>query len=146
MPDSVAPDPQLLLERTRAHAHAGCFFCGVEHPTGMHLRFHAHADGSVTAGFRCGPLFESYRGTLHGGMIAALLDSAMTHCLFSRGIVAVTADLSVRFLIPAKPDEWTEVSARLVRARPPLYRLHAELVQDGVLVSRADARFMGGKM
>jgi uncharacterized protein (TIGR00369 family) len=131
-----------LLERTRAAAHAQCFFCGREHPSGLKLDFRELPDGAVTARFSCESLFEGYREALHGGAVAALLDSAMTNCLFSKGIVAVTAELVVRFLRPVRLDGPGEVTATVARVRGPLHYMQAEFMQGRCLAARARATFM----
>lgn len=133
---------QSLLEQTRAAAHSHCFFCGTEHPAGPRLEFHASGDGSVSARFEGGTVFEGYPETLHGGVVAALLDSAMTNCLFSRGIVAVTAEMTVRFLNPVRLDQPAEVTAAVAMVRGPLYCMRAELAQGPGLMARAQATFM----
>jgi uncharacterized protein (TIGR00369 family) len=137
-----APAAQDLLDTTRRSAHGGCLFCGSQNPIGFKLDFHAREDGSVHAVFPCGDPLQSYPGTLHGGVVAALLDSAMTNCLFARGVVAVTADLAVRFLSPARPGHPVEVTAAVTRVRGALYYLRAELTQGGTLAARAQATFM----
>lgn len=142
VPDGPPGAAQTLLERTRAAAHAGCFVCGREHPTGLRLEFHARDDGSVAARFPCGRLFAGYREALHGGVIAALLDAAMTNCLFAKGISAVTAEMTVRYLTPVKLDLPAEVIAVVTRTRGPLYHLQAELSQGSTLAARAKATFM----
>lgn len=142
MKDEGASGPQARIDEAAAGVHSGCFFCGHENPIGLQLEFHAREDGSVLAAFRCGHRFEGYRETLHGGFVAALLDTAMTNCLFARGVTAVTAELRVRYLRPARPGEWTQVRASVARARRPAYRLVAEMLQEGVLVARAGATFM----
>jgi acyl-coenzyme A thioesterase PaaI-like protein len=38
------------------------------------------ADGGVEAHFDCSRIFEGYSHRIHGGVIAALLDGAMTNC------------------------------------------------------------------
>ena len=131
-----------LLERTRADAHSRCFCCGREHPSGLKLEFRENADGSVTARFPCDRVFEGYPETLHGGVVAALLDSAMTNCLFSAGVVALTAELAVRFVSPVKLDHTVEVTASVTRTRGRLYYLRAELTQGQTLTARAQATFM----
>jgi hypothetical protein len=89
-----APDAQAVLEATGNSEHAQCLFCGKQNPIGFKLAFHARGDGSVHAVFPCERPLQSYPETLHGGVIAALLDSAMTNCLFSKGVIAVTAELT----------------------------------------------------
>jgi uncharacterized protein (TIGR00369 family) len=120
-------------------------FCGKLNPIGFKLAFHARDDGSVHAVFSCERPLQSYPETLHGGVIAALLDSAMTNCLFSRGVVAVTAELTVRFLSPVLIDHPAEVTAFITRARGPLYVLQAELRQGKTLTARAQATFVKRK-
>lgn len=142
MSEEHCHDAPSLLERTRAEVHSRCFCCGREHPGGLRLEFRENADGSVTARFPCDHAFEGYPETLHGGVVAALLDSAMTNCLFSRGIVAVTAELTVRFVGPVQLDHPAEVTAVVTRTRGRLYYLRAELTQDQALKARADATFM----
>jgi uncharacterized protein (TIGR00369 family) len=135
-------DAQAVLETTGKSAHAECLFCGQQNPIGFKLTFHARDDGSVHAVFPCERPLQSYPDTLHGGVVSALLDSAMTNCLFSRGIVGVTAELTVRFLIPVRVGLPLEVTATVTGVRGPLYYLRAELMQGRTLKARAQATFM----
>lgn len=80
----VAPNAA-TLEEVRTTTHPSCFVCGAANPSGFHLRFALAPDGSVSAHVPCPQQFQSYDGTLHGGVVAALLDAAMTNCLFARG-------------------------------------------------------------
>ena len=73
-----------------------CFVCGDESPQGMHLRFETHGRGASaewipTAGW------ESFQGVIHGGIISAVLDEAMSKAIIARGDQAFTADLRIRF-------------------------------------------------
>jgi acyl-coenzyme A thioesterase PaaI-like protein len=87
-------------------------------------------------------LFQGYDGLLHGGVIAAVLDSAMTNCLFAHGIVAVTGELTVRFLHPVLLTHEAVVKANIKESFPPLHCMEARLMQNGRIVARASARFM----
>jgi uncharacterized protein (TIGR00369 family) len=136
------PDAQSVLEATGKSAHAECLVCGQQNPIGFKLVFQAQDDGSVRAPFTCKLPLQSYPETLHGGVVSALLDAAMTNCLFSKGIVAVTAELTVRFLNPVRLDEPAEVTAAISRIRGPLYYLQAELVQGQTFTARAHATFL----
>lgn len=79
---------------------------------------------------------------LHGGMIASLLDSAMTHCLFMQGVEAVTAELKVRYLHPVPCGSQVTLHARLKETFPPLYQLRAELTIEEDVVARGEAKFI----
>jgi len=136
---------QANLNHVQTEAHPFCMVCSQSNPSGLGLKFTTNDDGSVSAWFQGHPALEGFQGLLHGGVIAALLDSAMTNCLFSRGVVAVTAELTVRFLSPVLIDHLAEVSAFIIRARSPLYDLQAELRQGKTLTARAQAPFVKRK-
>src|SRR4030042_2638964 len=76
--------------KSAENGHSRCFLCGDRNPRSLRLCFQAGDSGIVTAKFQANEGLQGYDGTLHGGMIAALLDSAMTHWLFYRGRQAVT--------------------------------------------------------
>jgi len=102
-------------------------------------------DRGVKAALKLKPEWQGYSGALHGGMIATLLDAAMTHCLFHEKIEAMTADLQVRYLAPVPCPGRIEVSARLAGQRKLVYELDAELRVGGVVKARAKAKFMRQK-
>jgi uncharacterized protein (TIGR00369 family) len=123
-------------------AHPGCVVCSGSNARGLRLRY-ARAEGDgVEAEMDCDRSLEGYGGRLHGGVIAAALDGAMTHCLFALGRTAVTAELNVRFRHPVATGRPATVRARLVRDLGPLYLLEAELVQDGIVKAAASAKFL----
>lgn len=126
----------------RPASHAGCMVCGL--PSVLGLSFHATEQG-VKASLKLKPEWQGYSGALHGGMIATLLDAAMTHCLFHQGIEAMTADLQVRYLAPVPCPGRIEVSARLSGQRRLIYELDAELRAGGMVKARAKAKFMRHK-
>ncbi|RPI62864.1 MAG: PaaI family thioesterase, partial [Planctomycetaceae bacterium] len=86
--------------------------------------------------------YEGYEDVLHGGVISSLLDGAMTNCLFAHGIVAVTAELVVRFRHPVAIDVPVSVIGRIVSSSPPLHITEAKVIQDGVVMAVAKAKFM----
>lgn len=141
-PDDLPPS-QARLESLSATEHPQCLMCGESNPLGIRLQFKVQSDGSVLAVFPCRELLQSYPETLHGGVISALLDAAMTNVLFSIGIVAVTAELTVRFLAPVSLNRIAVVRAVIEgTASHPLYYVRAELEQDERLMARASAKFL----
>lgn len=133
---------QDTLARTREHEHARCVVCGQVAEAAPRIRFAAGGDDSVEATFVPLPAYEGYPGMLHGGIIATVLDAAMTHCLFARGTPAVTGELTVRYREPVAIGKACLVHGWLERASPPLFYLRAELRQDGRVRARASAKFM----
>lgn len=134
---------QATLESVAAAQHPQCLMCSTASSFGMKLRFKVQDGGSVLAVFPCRQALQSYPGTLHGGMVSALLDAAMTNALFSIGVVAVTAELTVRFVAPVNPDRFVVVRGAIdKKPAHPLYYVRAEIEQDEKIMARAKAKFI----
>jgi ubiquinone/menaquinone biosynthesis C-methylase UbiE/acyl-coenzyme A thioesterase PaaI-like protein len=133
---------QAVLDATRESQHSRCILCGADRPGGFGLHFSVESDGSVLATFPTDAHFQGYSQALHGGVIAALLDAAMTNCLFSLGVVAMTGELTVRFVAPVELQVPVVLRAALVRSRGAVFFLRSELVQEGRLRARATAKFV----
>lgn len=133
---------QLILDTESLHSC--CFACG-DSEIGLGLKFVENEDGSVAAEWLCRNCYQSYDGIIHGGIVATLLDAAMTNCLLAQGIEAVTADLEVRYKAPLRPGKIVYISARLVGKRGPTYSLESQVKQDGGIAAAAKARFMKRK-
>jgi len=123
-------------------SHVDCMVCGQYDSLGLRFRTNGN---SVEAVFQANPQWQGYAGFLHGGMISTLLDAAMTHCLFSHGIEAMTASLKVRFLEPVTASGELEIKATLDERRRHVYLLNAELASSGRCLARAEARFIKGR-
>ncbi|MFH1680261.1 MAG: PaaI family thioesterase [Candidatus Eisenbacteria bacterium] len=127
---------------SRRNGHDWCLLCGARNPWSLNLSFRADGEGAVNTEFSPHPRLQGYQGVLHGGVISALLDSAMTHCLFHRGVRAVTGDLRVRFLRPASCRGPLRLTARVLSSTPRLYRLRAELSDDKGILAWGEAKFL----
>jgi acyl-coenzyme A thioesterase PaaI-like protein len=116
--------------------HDHCFACGKLHPAGLGLRFTADANGAVSAFWQPSESYQSYPDRLHGGVVSTLLDCAMVHALFARGV------LHVRYLRAASFSELLWITGRVVSQRLSLYFCEAEVFQESLPVARATAKFM----
>jgi len=124
------------------NGHSCCLLCGRQNPRSLNLVFRAGEDGTVRGQFKGSPEFQGYDGILHGGVVASLLDSAMTHCLFHQGIQAVTGDLHVRFVRSVPCDVSLTIRSWVLFSHPPLHRLRAELILNEKLMAWAEAKFI----
>lgn len=122
--------------------HGGCVACGESNPAGLRLKFERQQDGSVKSAAFCAKELTGYDGLLHGGVAALMLDSAMTNCLFSAGVTALTAEMSVKYRLPVKIGRAVVLTARIKADHDPLFILNSELRQDGSLMVSAEAKFM----
>jgi len=109
---------------------------------GLALRYTTAPDGTVSAPFMGNCALEGYPGVLHGGIVATLLDGAMTNCLFARGIRALTAELRVRYRFPVLAAEELTVRAWLESSHHGLFEMRAEITQGASLKARANGRFI----
>jgi hypothetical protein len=143
--NSSAPDSiQTRFRAAQAEAHPFCFVCSGSNPMGLALRYSPQPDGSVSARFLGHSALEGYPGLLHGGVIASLLDGAMTNCLFAQNRRALTVELKVRYHAGVASSEEMSLRAWLESDDHGLFRLRAELAQGGVVKASATAKFMSG--
>jgi uncharacterized protein (TIGR00369 family) len=112
---------------------------------GLGVRFAMREDAGVEATVSCPPSWEGYPGLVHGGIIAALLDGAMTNALFARGTVAVTAEAKIRYWRPLPLGRLVTVVGHVTACEPPLYLVEARITSGGsgeVVHATCTAKFM----
>ena len=82
-----------------------CFACGKNNPHGLNLAF--RADGSqITTVWTPTNWHTGFADTIHGGIIAAVLDEIMAWtCGILGGRFAVSVDISIRYLHPLHPGD-----------------------------------------
>ncbi len=100
------------------------------------------ADGTARLTYIAKPQFENRHGTVQGGLLAAMLDSATAFALMAQlpeALTAVTTRLDTRFLLPAKTGKFA-ATARIVAQNDRIARVEAELQDtDGQVVATAVA-------
>lgn len=130
------------LNRQENNFHENCFACGSNNGAGLRLKFDEKDDGSVVGYFTADPRFEGYSGIVHGGIIATLLDSAMSHCLFKKGIMTLTGRLSIRYSRPILVGTVVKLEGRIRKRVHKVFFLEAEASVDGEKTAYAEARYM----
>jgi acyl-coenzyme A thioesterase PaaI-like protein len=125
--------------------HQNCFACGANNGMGLGLKFHKHEDGTVFGNFFADPKFEGYLGIIHGGIIATLLDSAMTHCLLMKDIPALTGRLSIKYSTPIRTGTVVKLEARIVDQFHEMFILQGKAWVDGKRVASAEAKYRSMK-
>ncbi len=126
----------------KAYGSRGCIVCGRENPAGLRVTYHAAAGRSraeVTPPAR----FQGFDGTLHGGIVSALLDDAMWYAAYSAGMFTMTAELTVRFKKPVPVERPLRLEGRLLARRGRLAEMAAELRDAaGEVLAEARAKFL----
>ncbi|MBD3368041.1 MAG: PaaI family thioesterase [Candidatus Eisenbacteria bacterium] len=119
-----------------------CFACGPDNPHGLHLSFD-YGDGEVTTRHTFDGRYQGYSGVVHGGLVSTVLDETMVTLLNRMGLLAMTAELTVRYSSPVPVGEEVTVTARLVRSRRRVHEVEAEAtLPDGEVAATARGRFM----
>jgi acyl-coenzyme A thioesterase PaaI-like protein len=121
--------------------HVSCFSSRTAESGGLGIDFHIEGN-QVKALWTCGADKESFRGIVHGGILATALDGAMVELLFGYGIVSRTGKMELRFRDEVRSGLAVEISARLIEHRHPLYSLEATILQNGKKCVEAKAKFM----
>jgi uncharacterized protein (TIGR00369 family) len=129
------------FELTHA-GHRHCFACGRENEGGLGLVFKKCDDGRVGARCIIDERYQGYPGMVQGGIVATILDCAMTNCLFADGVEAMTVRLNVKFHEPVLVNEKLIVEASRVSTRGRVYEMKASITQKEKVKASASARFM----
>ncbi len=116
--------------------------CGQDNPFSFGLKFSKSDDGAVSTRFIGNSNLQGYTGVMHGGVLSALLDTAMAQCLLHQDIEAVTGELTVRYLEQVDCDGTLDITAWIDSSLPPLYHVRAHIRVDDKIVCKGKARFM----
>jgi uncharacterized protein (TIGR00369 family) len=104
-----------------------CFVCGAHNLHGLHLRFRREGN-EVLAEFTPQAQHAGFRGLVHGGILATVLDEAMFWAAASTTKrFCLAAELNVRFVSKVVVGQKLTVVARLRADRRRLWESSAEL-------------------
>ena len=122
--------------------YAHCFVCGDKNKHGLQASF--FDDGSqVITELETKKAFEGYRGIYHGGIISTLLDEVMIKAILARGVLAVTAEITVRFRRPLGIGVKLRLAGRIVGVRGRVYATEGEAVgEDGTVYATARGSYL----
>ena len=119
-----------------------CFACGKLNPIGLKLDF-KKVDGEYIAEFTPAREHQGYVGITHGGILATILDEAITRFAWAEGGSAVTAEMTVRFRRPAPTGEKLRITGRLTEDSGRVIRGESEIRDEaGRLVADATAKLV----
>ncbi len=145
--DSHMPYGGPLGEAEAIKQHNHCFGCGTENPQGLQLSFTLHTSeaGVMTASspVRLTRMHEGPPGHIHGGIIATLLDEAMSKLNRPLNILAMTRSLSVDYLRPAPLETPLRLVSTHVRNDGRKVLHSADLMlEDGTVLAHGEGFFL----
>ena len=121
-----------------------CFGCGGDNAGGMKLTFEQdNANRRIVGRFVLGERYQGGAGFAHGGIIAVLLDEAMGKVCRFREVRAVTAELSVEYLMPVAVDKEIVVEGRETEMKGRNLFMSGEIRnENGDVLARGKGRFV----
>jgi acyl-coenzyme A thioesterase PaaI-like protein len=130
------------LSQPELVADTFCFACGKDNPCGLHMAFTDEGEDYVSR-WTPRPEHQGWHKILHGGLISTLLDEVMTWRLVSRGLYAMTAEMTVRLKAPTPLDQELTIRARVVNQRRRFYEVEGEItLPDGTVTATATGKYM----
>jgi uncharacterized protein (TIGR00369 family) len=133
--DNLAP----LFHGAQNH----CFGCGQANPAGLKLEFSLAPDGSVVSAAIVSDNYEGPPGYLHGGIIATLLDEAMSKANRANGVTAMTRQMQIEYLKPVPSGSRIRVEGRVTRSEGRKHWTIAQILNaDGLVLAQASGLFI----
>ena len=153
MNDSATPNPP---ENTRPEtansdnlaplfhgAQNHCFGCGQANPAGLKLEFSLAPDGAVVSAANVSDNYEGPPGYLHGGIIATLLDEAMSKANRAQGVTAMTRQMQIEYLKPVPSGSPIRIEGRVTRSEGRKHWTTAQILNaDGIVLAQASGLFI----
>ena len=129
------------LENARWGFESNCFVCEPRNAAGLRIPFeHDEEAGVVRAAFTLDDRFSGAPTYVHGGVVLAVLDEAMSWATIAiGGVFALTSETSTRFLRPVRVGRDHAVEARVDEAAEDRLETSASVL-DGKRRVCAEAR------
>ena len=82
-----------------------CYACGTENHQGLQLKFEHSQKGQLSSTVIFSKQHQGFKGVVHGGMLAVVLDDIMVNLAWHEKYRVVTGELTLRLKRPAKIGE-----------------------------------------
>ncbi len=120
-----------------------CFGCGQTNRTGLRLKFFVDEEQTIMCQVRLARRFEGPPGHAHGGIIATLLDEAMSKANRQFGVLAMTRQMEVEYLKPVPLGAKLLLTGRHATSSGRKHHCEAQLAnEDCIALARAEALFI----
>ncbi len=95
-----------------------CFVCGKKNAAGLQLEFSENRqNGESEASVVFPARLQGWQNTVHGGLLATVLDEALVKAAGAAGYKCVTAEITVRYKMPAMTGVPYRASGKVLGAR-----------------------------
>ena len=119
-----------------------CFACGPENANGLKLSISENAEG-VQATINPPPWAQGYHKTVHGGIIATILDELAVWAAFKQGYRSVTGELVMRIRNAMQVDQTYTADAKIINIKHRLIEAESRILdQNHCLVASASVKLL----
>ena len=120
-----------------------CFGCGDDNHAGLHLQFFVDDEQRVLCRVHLARQFQGPPGHAHGGIIATLLDEAMSKAVRAQGSTSMTRKIEIDYLRPVPSGAQLRIEGRVVRNEPRKHWSEARILnEDGTVLAEAKGLFI----
>jgi uncharacterized protein (TIGR00369 family) len=122
--------------------YSGCFVCGDKNDFGLKAKFYFQ-DNKAIAECVAQRHFEGYHDFYHGGITATLLDEVMIKALLAENILAMTAELTVKFHKAVLIGQKLQLEGYIEHRRGRLYVTRGQAkLENGEIVASATGKYL----
>ncbi len=134
----------ILMKKLELEDDQHCFACGMENPDGLRIKW--KQEGMLmTAHFTPTKKYQGWKGIVHGGILATLLDEAMTRLAGLLYKSVVTAEMTVRYVKPAPIGEKLFVRGEVIDGSRKIIEMRSAIFasdESGILIAQASGKIL----
>jgi uncharacterized protein (TIGR00369 family) len=120
-----------------------CFGCGQISTVGLHLVFETAPDLTVHCTAVISDQYEGPPGYLHGGIIATVLDEAMSKANRAGGVTAMTRQMTVEYLRPVPSNAPVQIMGSVTRSEGRKHWTQSQIQNaEGRVLAQATGLFI----
>jgi len=119
-----------------------CFVCGKKNTAGLQLEFYENRQNGETEAKVVFPTrLQGWQNTVHGGLLATVLDETMIKAAAAAGIKCVTAEITVKFKKPALTGETYLAAGKVLEARGRIVTAESRICDSsGTIYAQASGK------
>lgn len=137
------PDATENLQPFAHDAQNRCFGCGPANAVGLHLTFSLAEVGTIVCQVIVPDTYEGPKGFVHGGIVATLMDEAMSKAVRAQGLHAMTRHMEVDYLRPVPSSTPIRLEGLYVRSEGRKHWTEARILDaDGKVLAKSQGLFV----
>ena len=114
-------------ESLHARENENCIICGNKNSEGMHINYKLSPEGIIKANWTPSAKYEGFKGIIHGGVLSAVIDEAMSKAVITSNIEALTVELNIRFHNYVNSGDKLKIEAWIVKKHK------RKIITEGIL-------------